>query len=244
MFLDGDFTLIRTLLAGAALSAGTAFALPVTRTPSGIGLPEVDGTLYEGAWEIVTTGDTDAVSSAGGDFGFTSNTPSAGDGAPLTEIVEPLWVGQAGTDVGFAADPDGTGVVGTSVAASGGILRRPSGGVFHRRRQGRPRTHATKAGRPEPMISRPLLAAALIAATPAAAMPSFELSGGGVSAVRDLDVGGTLYDVDLGDGGCVELFDGCDGNADFLLPTAAQADALLAALDAVFADPTPIGGLL
>jgi len=64
VFLDGDFTLIRTLPAGAALSAGTAFALPVTRTPSGIGLPEVDGTLYEGAWEIVTAGGTDAVSSA------------------------------------------------------------------------------------------------------------------------------------------------------------------------------------
>jgi hypothetical protein len=124
--------MIRTLLAGAALaalSAGTAAALPITYTLAGTGTLNVGGTFYDGAWEIVATGDTDAVSPAGGDFVFASNavtaTLSAGDGALFTEIVEPLWAAQGGSDVGFAADPDGLGVIET------GIVARAAGGFAY-----------------------------------------------------------------------------------------------------------------
>ena len=58
-----------------------------------------------------------------------------------------------------------------------------------------------------------------------------------LTGATDVDVGGTLYDVEFVDGTCVALFDGCDSANDFDFST--EADALAASqalLDQVFVD--------
>jgi hypothetical protein len=58
--------------------------------------------------------------------------------------------------------------------------------------------------------------------------PATQVVGGGQQqGATDLNVGGTLYDVQFLEGTCIELYDGCDDLSDFTFTT--LADALLAA---------------
>jgi hypothetical protein len=52
-----------------------------------------------------------------------------------------------------------------------------------------------------------------------------------------VDVGGTLYDVEFGDGACIAAFDGCDSPSDFTFNTVGEGQAASQALlDQVFID--------
>ena len=69
---------------------------------------------------------------------------------------------------------------------------------------------------------------------PAQAVPVLDIQGGQLVGARDVDVGGQLFDVTFEDGTCIDVFDGCDSNSDFLFD---EADAILASnalLDQVF----------
>jgi hypothetical protein len=57
---------------------------------------------------------------------------------------------------------------------------------------------------------------------------------------RNVDVGGTLYDVDFRDGYCLTYYPGCDSTDDFTFQTQAAADAASQALlDTVFINGDP-----
>ena len=77
----------------------------------------------------------------------------------------------------------------------------------------------------------------------AAQAVTLQINGDGIlTGATDVDVGGTLYDVQFLDGSCISLFTGCD-NATDDFPFTTEADALIAAqalLDQVFTD-TPLG---
>lgn len=63
-------------------------------------------------------------------------------------------------------------------------------------------------------------------------------SGGNLLGAFDVDVGGTLYNVEFVDGSCSEVFDGCDGADDFTF-FQSESDALLASqalIENVFID--------
>ena len=51
------------------------------------------------------------------------------------------------------------------------------------------------------------------------------LVGGQLTGFTDVDVNGTLYDVDFSDGTCVALFDGCDEAGDFTFQNFVDATA-------------------
>jgi hypothetical protein len=72
----------------------------------------------------------------------------------------------------------------------------------------------------------------------ASAAPILVVDGSGIlTGARNVDVGGTLYDVDFRDGSCVELFSGCDEVTDFTFQDEASATlAAQALLDSVFID--------
>jgi hypothetical protein len=58
-----------------------------------------------------------------------------------------------------------------------------------------------------------LLATAFIALNANAA--TFVTSDATILGIRDLELGGALYDVEFVDGTCIDLFSGCDGAGDF-----------------------------
>ena len=63
------------------------------------------------------------------------------------------------------------------------------------------------------------------------------VSGGLLTGATDVNVGGTLYDVEFVDGSCVALFTGCDAANDFTFTTdAAAQSASQALLDQVLLD--------
>jgi PEP-CTERM motif len=84
-----------------------------------------------------------------------------------------------------------------------------------------------------------LLAVALLTGPMAAQAVTLQINGSGIlTGASDVDVGGTLYDVQFLDGSCVSLFTGCDNATDDFAFTT-LADALIAAqalLDQVFTD--------
>ena len=63
------------------------------------------------------------------------------------------------------------------------------------------------------------------------------VEGGQLMGATGVDVGGSLYDVNFVDGTCIDLFDGCDSNSDFIFQSEALAIlASQALLDQVFVD--------
>jgi hypothetical protein len=64
-----------------------------------------------------------------------------------------------------------------------------------------------------------------------------QVNAGILTGALNVDVGGSLYDVEFLDGSCVTLFSGCDDAADFIFQTEAAALlAVQALLDQVFVD--------
>lgn len=95
------------------------------------------------------------------------------------------------------------------------------------------------------MIIRALTLAAVVAALTAtsslAATVKLNVVGGQLLGASNVDVSGTLYDVEFIDGTCAAIFDGCDdlSDFDFLTRDLAQA-AVFALFDTVFVDG-PLG---
>ena len=78
------------------------------------------------------------------------------------------------------------------------------------------------------------LVVCLVSSTNAATL---NVVGGRLIGASNVDVGGTLYDVEFVDGTCIDLFTGCDDASDFAFTTAAAAGlASQALLDQVFLD--------
>lgn len=75
----------------------------------------------------------------------------------------------------------------------------------------------------------------IVGPAPAQAL-SWQVNGNGIlTGATDVNVGGTLYDVEFLDGTCAALFNGCDANSDFTFQTFAGAVAASQALlDQVF----------
>ena len=74
-----------------------------------------------------------------------------------------------------------------------------------------------------------LLAVALLTGPVAAHAVTLQINGIGIlTGATDVDVDGTLYDVQFLDGSCISLFDGCDNATDDFAFTT-NADALVAA---------------
>lgn len=64
-----------------------------------------------------------------------------------------------------------------------------------------------------------------------------QLSGGELTGALDVNVSGTLYDVEFVEGTCIVLFSGCDEPSDFTFTTMASGrDASFALLNQVFRD--------
>jgi len=88
-----------------------------------------------------------------------------------------------------------------------------------------------------------LIPIALLTGSLAAQAVTLQVDGNGfLTGATDVNVGGTLYDVQFLDGSCISLFTGCDNATDDFAFTT-EADALIAAqalLDQVFTD-TPLG---
>jgi hypothetical protein len=81
------------------------------------------------------------------------------------------------------------------------------------------------------------LFATLFSAATAAAAPILIVSGGELMGAQNVDVNGTLYNVEFLDGTCAALFTGCDSPSDFTFNTVAGATAASNALLAtVFVD--------
>ncbi len=73
------------------------------------------------------------------------------------------------------------------------------------------------------------------------AKPTLDIVAGQLVGAKNVDVGGTLYDVEFLDGTCAALFSGCDGPDDFTFTSAAQvSDAARTLLDTVFLDIDPV----
>ena len=69
------------------------------------------------------------------------------------------------------------------------------------------------------------------------AAPILQINAGILTGALNVDVGGSLYNVEFIDGSCVALFSGCDEETDFIFST--EATAMVAAqalLDQVFVD--------
>ena len=76
-----------------------------------------------------------------------------------------------------------------------------------------------------------------MAVSPASAATLIVDGAGRLIGAADVDVGGTLYDVEFADGSCTSLFDGCDSIDDFTFVTQAEATAAAQALlDQVLVD--------
>ena len=72
-------------------------------------------------------------------------------------------------------------------------------------------------------------------ATPAAAASLIIDANGQLRGASDVNVGGTLYDVEFADGTCIEIFSGCDEVSDFTFTNYFDArEASQALLDQVF----------
>jgi len=77
----------------------------------------------------------------------------------------------------------------------------------------------------------------VILAANGAQAATLDVIGGQLYGASDVDVGGTLYDVEFVDGTCIVLFNGCDDATDFTFTDQASADlASQALLDQVFLD--------
>jgi hypothetical protein len=80
------------------------------------------------------------------------------------------------------------------------------------------------------------------------AAPILQIDGSGLlTGAKNVDVNGTLFDVSLSDGSCVDQFSGCNDTSDFLFSTVADAEAamlaLLAEIPSSFSnDPSTING--
>lgn len=79
------------------------------------------------------------------------------------------------------------------------------------------------------MLSRVAVAALFVFASAAGAATP-KLSGAVLIGAFDVDVNGSLYDVDFMDGSCVSLFNGCDELSDLPFITLADANAANLAL--------------
>lgn len=84
--------------------------------------------------------------------------------------------------------------------------------------------------------SRYLLAVTLLfSSSIVMSMPILQVTGGILTGALNIDVDGTLYDVEFVDGKCTQIFDGCDDITDFTFQTADSATAASQALlDHVF----------
>jgi hypothetical protein len=60
--------------------------------------------------------------------------------------------------------------------------------------------------------------------------PIFVTSGASLIGVKNVEVGGVLYNVAFGDGTCIDLFNGCGAASDFAFQTEAQATSASEAL--------------
>lgn len=89
-------------------------------------------------------------------------------------------------------------------------------------------------------IFRNVLAAATMALGLSASMSqalTYDVVGGQLVGVSDVNVGGLLYSVSFQDGSCTSLYNGCNEASDFTFNTAADAEAASnALLDQVFLD--------
>lgn len=67
--------------------------------------------------------------------------------------------------------------------------------------------------------------AALTATSGLAATVQLNVVGGQLLGASNVDVNGTLYDVEFVDGTCIALFDGCEKTSNFAFTTSSQAQA-------------------
>jgi hypothetical protein len=80
-----------------------------------------------------------------------------------------------------------------------------------------------------------------LACAPCVSAATLTVTGGILTGAKDVNVGGSLYDVIFVDSTCAAVYDGCDDPADFIFPTTATAvQASQALLDQVFLDG-PLG---
>ncbi len=82
-----------------------------------------------------------------------------------------------------------------------------------------------------------VLAAVLVLVASGAQAATLNVIGGQLHGAFDVNVGGSLYDVEFVDGTCIALYGGCDEASDFTFQTFASAQlAARALLDQVFLD--------
>jgi hypothetical protein len=67
------------------------------------------------------------------------------------------------------------------------------------------------------------LVVAIFLATSGAQAAVLIVVGGELQGATDVNVGGTLYDVQFVEGTCIDLYDGCDDVSDFAFVTVADA---------------------
>jgi hypothetical protein len=81
------------------------------------------------------------------------------------------------------------------------------------------------------------VAVLFILAASSASAATLNVVGGQLLGASDVDVGGTLYNVEFIKDSCIALYDGCDSPDDFIFNTASEALlASQALLDQVFID--------
>lgn len=69
------------------------------------------------------------------------------------------------------------------------------------------------------MVRIHLFILTFLLSTGAAATPMLTTDGSGnVTGATGLEAGGATYSMEFVDGSCIDLFDGCDSNADFIVP--------------------------
>jgi hypothetical protein len=82
-----------------------------------------------------------------------------------------------------------------------------------------------------------VLAVGLVLMAGGAQAVTLNVIGGQLFSASNVDVGGTLYDVEFVDGTCVDLFNGCDESSDFTFTDGTSAQlASQSLLDQVFLD--------
>jgi hypothetical protein len=115
---SSHLTAFAASIAGAlllALTPAATRATPISYVWSGAGTFSIGGSSYTGDFVLTADGDTSAVSPAGGDFFFASNsvtaTLSVGSGALSVTLAEPVWVGVLPSLnlIGFLADASSGG---------------------------------------------------------------------------------------------------------------------------------------
>ena len=90
---------------------------------------------------------------------------------------------------------------------------------------------------PSLVVAAVVAASVCMSATTTSAAAILDVIGGELVGARDVQVGGTLYNVRFDDSTCVNAFDGCDAVSDFPFDNFEDAlDAAQALLDQVFID--------